>query len=877
MTTARWWLLPAAGAAAVVAYPPAVTAGFGSHVYLLGTLLLVASLLVGARWQPPGRRHPWCLLAAGFLCWAAADAVFVVHAVRGREVPFPSVADIAYLCGYPLLTAGAAALVRLRTPGRDWTGLIDASILATGAGVVAWVFVIGPSGAGLPPLGRAAATAYPVLDLALLWVVSRLAIGGGRRSPAFALLLTGLALIASTHLLYGWLQVQGRYEVGGLIDAGWMVAFALIGAAALHPTADRLTERADVGEQRVGTGRLVALAVASLLAPAIGLLHAHDGLGRVASGASIVLFLLVVLRMGGLLRALERAKAQVEELQRRREERRFRSLVQHAADILIVIDRDGRVSFASPSAVRLLGDDPTGWDADRLTATLDPAVAGALVAHFAVLDQGRGAAPVAVPFRQPDGRVRRLELVVTDLRSDPDVQGLVLNGRDVTERDELEGRLRHLAFHDPLTGLANRSLFGDRVAHALDRARRTGAPVAVLFCDLDDFKTVNDGLGHEAGDRVLRVVAERLERTLRTGDTAARLGGDEFGVLVEDLDGDTQAELVAERILEAMRASVVVDGREVRVGASIGLALWTGEEDAERLLRNADVAMYHAKAAGHDAWRRFEPAMHTEALERLNLVGALSTALERGELSLAYQPVVELDSGAIVGAEALLRWDHPERGAIPPDQFIPLAEHSGQIVELGRWVLHEACRQARRWQDGRDAQPLRVSVNVSARQLQDPGLVETVTGALDASGLEPSCLILELTETVLLRDPQQALATLTALRGLGVLIAIDDFGTGYSSLSYLQRLPVDIIKIDKSFVDDLGHGDPGASLARGILDLTRTLAVTALAEGIETPAQAEELRAMSCALGQGFHFWRAVDPAEFRRLLARDGHPAAVR
>ncbi|HEU4628594.1 MAG TPA: EAL domain-containing protein [Gemmatimonadaceae bacterium] len=431
----------------------------------------------------------------------------------------------------------------------------------------------------------------------------------------------------------------------------------------------------------------------------------------------------------------------------------------------------------------------------------------------------------------------------------------------------LEQRIVYQALHDSLTGLANRALFRQRVEHAAARAAR-GDRIAVLFLDLDNFKAVNDSLGHAEGDRLLEAVAARLLQATRGCDTVARLGGDEFGVLLEGLVREADALVVVDRISSALRRPVRLQGREVMVSASIGVAHVEVGQDVEQVLRNADLAMYRAKAAGRGGHQVFEPGMHAAVLQRLELEADLRRAVERGELQLVYQPIVELDGGRTTGVEALVRWQHPSRGLVAPPAFIPLAEETGLIVPIGRWVLAEACRQARRWQlDAPDNRTLTLSVNISGRQLLDPALTGDVATALADSGLDPALLTLEITESVLMQDTEATLATLHQLKTLGVRLAIDDFGTGYSSLSYLQRFPIDVLKIDKAFIDGVARGGSDAVLARTIVTLAGMLQLTTVAEGVEHAEQHSHLLALGCARGQGYLFARPLAADDVSRFL----------
>ena len=432
---------------------------------------------------------------------------------------------------------------------------------------------------------------------------------------------------------------------------------------------------------------------------------------------------------------------------------------------------------------------------------------------------------------------------------------------------ELQEQLEHQAFHDPLTGLANRVLFVDRVGHAL--ARR-GSRVTVLFLDLDDFKVVNDRYGHANGDELLRQVADRVRACLRPVDTPARMGGDEFAILLEDADGPTLME-VAERVIAAFDDPFIVSGADMRVKGSLGVATNSnGDETAEDMLRNADVAMYTAKTGGKDRFASFEPEMHEQMLEWHSLKDELEAAVERDEFIVEYQPITDLATGEPVALEALVRWEHPTRGRIEPADFIPLAEETGLIVRIGRIVLEKACLVARDWSDARPGKPpISVHVNASAPELQEPGFVTYVAAAIDNAGIEPRQLVIEITESLLISDAPVSIARLEELRRAGVRLALDDFGTGYSSLSYLRWLPLDIVKMDKSFVNWAGHGGRGAAFARTIADLAHTLGLDVVAEGIETEGQLLAMRSLGCEMGQGYWF---APPAE-----SRLGHGMLVR
>ncbi len=570
--------------------------------------------------------------------------------------------------------------------------------------------------------------------------------------------------------------------------------------------------------------------------------------------------------------ALESAAA-TEGVHRRQSEARFSTLVQHSSDVMMVVEADSRIRYVSPSAERVLGYAPSELEGTRLVDGVHPEDRASLL-QFLTMSVGEDAhtALAAYRVRHREDRWLHVETLRTNLLHDENVRGIVLNTRDVSERRAFEEQLAHQAFHDSVTGLANRALFRDRVEHALERHNRDGGPVTVLFMDLDDFKTINDSLGHAAGDRVLGEVADRLKGTLRQADTAARLGGDEFAVLLEDGGDGVEAAEVASRILGAFETPVHLDGKVLFVRASIGIAstehATAAVRGAEELLRDADVAMYMAKEAGKGRYQVFEPAMHDTALKRLELKADLQRAVDNEEFVVHYQPVIELDTGRIEGFEALVRWQHPVRGTVPPLDFIPLAEETGLIVPIGDWVLREACRRAKELQMHFPTDPpFRMAVNLSARQIQRPEVVSDVAFALMESGLEPSSLVLEITESVMMQDVDLSTQRLTELKELGVKLAVDDFGTGYSSLNYIRRFPVDILKVDKSFVDGVTRGGEESALTAAIIELAAILKLRPVAEGIERADQLEKLRSLNCGLGQGFYFARPLPLEAVEDLL----------
>lgn len=596
--------------------------------------------------------------------------------------------------------------------------------------------------------------------------------------------------------------------------------------------------------------------------------HAFPGtaLTALAVGAAVVAVVLAVL----LLRARAVLRRERERLGAARDDtgaardlaaRHASRLTRRTADAVLLVDPSARIVFASESAGHVLGR-----GAETLRGRLLTVLAGP-DRDRRLLDAVRELAPgeervLDLELDLPDGsRVRTRTTVVNDT-DDAAVGAFVVTVRDVTT----ELTQAELALRDPVTGLANRRAFAERLADGLAARGEDDETLVVLVCDLDDFKTVNDRLGHAAGDQLLAHVAQLLLAELGPNDTAARTGGDEFAVLLEART-IAQAEDVAQRVIASLGRPVRVDDTVVEPGASVGLAQGTlGQATAEELLRNADVAMYWAKDRGRSTYAVYDPEVHEQAIDRLMLRSDLQRAIRTDELRLVFQPTIDLRSGAVRGFEALCRWDHPLRGVISPSEFVPIAEETGMVHALDAWVLVEACRVGAALQ--RDDFAPTIAVNVSSAQLSTPEFVVELLAALDQSGLSPDRLLLEITETSVLRDVERVIPRLAALRTLGVRVAVDDFGTGYSSLAYLSRLPLDVLKIDKSFVDRVLSDAQGASVAQAVLDMSNSLGLTTVGEGVESSDQAQWLREAGCTLGQGYLWSRPVDREDIDALLA---------
>ena len=695
--------------------------------------------------------------------------------------------------------------------------------------------------------------------------------GGMSYDPVLVAVSVAIAVVSSCVallLMLRYASMTGTRGVAGKLGGALVMGVAICGmhytgmaAASFHSPAGHVADHVEPG-----------LLIASRVLTVIVTVGTLGILGLALAGAAIDR------RVRNSL--LERARLQ-EEAHLRRSEARFRALVQRSSDVVLILDESGAIRYVSPAIERIFGHAARTITGTPLGELLHPDDSEVARLYFEEAAATTGdLRPVLWRMRHSDGGWRHVDCAGANLIDDEWVSGIVLNVRDITERVKLEAELTHHAFHDALTGLANRVLFRDRVEHALKREGRVDTGVAVLFLDLDDFKTVNDSLGHDSGDGLLCSVAARLLNATRGCDTVARLGGDEFGVSLENVQGAEDAIVVAQRILKAMKPPFHVAGREVRMSVSLGVVLAQEGEGVEALLRHADLAMYSAKQAGKNRYELFAPEMHSRIVERLRLEADLRSAVGRlgedhGEFHLVYQPIVELATGSVTSAEALVRWDHPERGLVSPADFIPLAEEMGVIDVLGHWIVREACQEAALWEPPPGGVAASISINISGRQLSNRTLIGEVEEVLRSTGLAPERVIFEITETAMMTDTEAALRSLGMIREMGIRVAVDDFGTGYSSLSYLQKFPVDILKIDKSFVESVSGGGQASALTRTIVALADTLALRTVAEGIETVEQAEHLAVLGCDSGQGYLF-AAPLPAQEAREFLLSGDAAAL-
>lgn len=815
---------------------PRVTSLYAATV--IGIVAIGAAVLV----RRPDSARAWLFLAAG----RGAIAAGVIGG---------TLSDVTRLLGYGCTAYGLVLLARCVTRVWDRSRWIDSTVVALSVAVAATgIHVAASTETGWAE--RWLDPALPALDLFLVLLATRSLLAVRPRTTSLRLLTLGLLIQLAGDV--------GTYWAGAPAGlATWMTAAAtlVIGGAAVHPSVS-WTPQQVLPWRKLGWVRFTVL-VSALAAPLFTLvaLVATDAapgwvVVYLAAGTAVIA-VLVLVRVTGLV-------AYADDLADERHRSRFEALAHHSHDATVIVGIDGRITWASPAVRTVLGPAPESVIGEPLDLLVGPSTARGLDQPLSKLAELAPGATMALhaTITVAEGEERSVEGTATNLVDDPAVEGLVIVLRDVTDRVEMQRQLVAQALVDPLTGLANRTLFADRLEHALAQPR-IGAVhrLAVLFIDLDDFKAVNDSLGHGRGDDLLVAVGRRIADALGPSDTAARFGGDEFAVLLERVDPD-QALATARRILDQLEVPLLLGEYPVSVTASVGVAHVeeSGSVPAD-LLRSADLAMYVAKREGKGLARAYRSEMHEQELRQFAYRSEVGAAVERGQLHLLYQPIVDLDSARVIGAEALVRWEHPEHGLVSPLEFIPVAEATRAIIPIGRWVLQTACEQLATWTA--ELGPLTMDVNVSAVQLLEPGFVDDVARIVAESGVDPGCLVLELTESLLVQDADDARHVLEQLSEVGVQLAIDDFGTGYSSLAYLQNFPIDIVKIDRAFVNQLGQDGRGRSLAESIITIAGSLGIGTIAEGIETPAQAADLSALECAHGQGYHYSRPIAPDAF--------------
>jgi diguanylate cyclase (GGDEF)-like protein/PAS domain S-box-containing protein len=839
-----------------------------------------SSVAATACWRAHTRRRNhhtgWAWLGTGCLIWLGAAVVWAVYElVLGQVAPFPSYADIGFV-GYAVPVIVGVTRFR-RSSGRFWSRwrvALDWAVIGGCLLLTSMLWVLGPvfhgtSGAFV----RIDAIAYPLADVAVASImITRCMVFAQARRPVWVPLSAGLLVLALTDSLYVAATYAGNYHPGGLLDGGWVVSFLLVALAALAAPLDDPTSAAQEIETPTYLQRLlpyVTMAIAGVS------LWAHrsevHGNGRELWLAVPLLLaiaarqLFVVADYTTLARDLTAAVARrTTELAQR--EQWWRELVQNLSDVVVVIDAAGRVIYCSPQLETALGI-PTDelQDAGELASYVHPDDLEAALAEVEPVLEGRNRQGFSeCRLRRADGRWSWFEVTALGHLESAALDGTVITLHDVSERRRLTDRLAHQAYHDALTGLPNRAFLMQRIEQAL--AHRVAVPFALMLIDLDDFKVINDRHGHASGDLVLEVVGRRLEATVRVEDTVARLGGDEFAVLVSGSVEDIRA--TANRIADRIAQPVVTSGRRFLVRASVGVVFADeGEsETAHSLLSHADIALYEAKAREKGSVVLMNAAERDVAAKQVYLREQIAQPVLH-EFHVVYQPIVDLANGQLRGVESLLRWRHPDLGYVPPDIFIPMAEYGGSIQILGWHVLQTALAQLADWSRIVPDHRLATGVNVSVRQLDEPGFASRLLALIDDFGVVPDQLVLEITEQALAVDFETAVAVVAELRDGGVSVAVDDYGTGYSSLRYLHRFAADVVKVDRSFIANLSGSVHTQKIVRSVIEMADSLDVQSIAEGIETVTQLELVRALGCELGQGYLFSKPVEADEITEIL----------
>ena len=865
--------------------------GHDDHRTTIGDLAFVAIAavvaLLGLRaasssaLDPPTRRA-WRYIALGYLAYGLGNVVWAWYELVLHRSPFPSLADPLYLMLAPLILVGMLIYPAApRGPARQTAFWLDVSIALVGGFMVIWYVVLGPTATagGDSPLATVLATAYPVSDVVLLFAVAATLPrrpGLSSRNP-LSLLVVGVLLLLIGDVGFGYLSLSDRYVPGNWPDSVWLGAYLFMAWAA-----QRQVILAQPGRRVVSDDLVRPRAVIPDLAPNLYLQYVAMVVGfgllvgvalrhTPASVAGLIVFAVLltclvvarqVITMRENARLLDRARRLAVDLEH--SESRLSALVSHTSDIIAILAPDGTVLYESPTVERVLGYTP---DEIRGTNAFD------LIHHddLAAVVEGLARSlshpgidrPQDLRARHRDGSWRYLEVISNNLMDDPAVHGIVITLRDVSERKALEEQLRHQALHDPLTGLANRTLFVDRAEQARARAGRSGARMALLFIDLDGFKEINDGLGHDVGDDALRAVADRLGTALRSGDAAVRLGGDEFAVLMEDIGDSAQLLPIVERLHVSLSSPYDIDQQRVLVPMSIGVAVSPpGGAAPEELLRHADIAMYRAKARGRARVEVFTPALDADTDRRLSLTADLGGAPERGEILVRYRPIVELSGGTVVEVEALPYWQHPRLGLLRPEQFLPGPDETGSSLPVGHWLLRKATGQLRRWRDA-GAMDLDLRLRLSPRQLQDLGLVAAVRDALAAADLPPSCLTLAVDEPPAQRERRAALDVISALRDVGCRIALDGI---CADLGAAGCFPADGLTI---VLPPAGSDAANRTVAGGIMAFARVLDLPVTAQEVDCPEQLQHARTLGCTRAEGAAVAPALAPDGFAAFLVQ--------
>ena len=828
-------------------------------------IIAAGAAIYGARWRQNGDRIAWVAIAGSFAMTAAAYALLLWQSAFGLH-DASGLASIMRAPDRTLVALALLAMIADRSPIRDRYLAIESSIVALATALVMWVAVIEPAltRSPLDSSGRLLSLSLPASDLVLVALGARLSLGYRARSRSFLALQLGLVTRFAVNMMSYWGEVGSHYISSAITNSVTALSFALFVWAAL----DRHhIEPAHVAHQAVRLSRLRLISIVlSAVAPQVVLIAvlmddtAKHSTVLFAAGIAAVVSVLALTRLWGLA-------VSVRNLTERRGNDRLASLVERSSDVVVLVDGDGRISYTSPALYTVLGYEADQWVGAEVEM-LDVRATGELRAGLWSVVRHLppdGSMTLEVSAMHADGERRTMELSAVNLMSNVAVAGIVLTLRDVTANRTLERQLSYRADHDSLTGLANRANFLTRVSDELHAGRLP----TVLFLDLDDFKAINDGLGHSAGDVLLRTVADRLRiRFANSSNLVARLGGDEFGIMLSD-SSTAEATVLAQQAIVDLKDSIQVnDFQSVSVSGCIGIAVAEPRNTASDLMRHADLAMYRAKQLGKGQVEGFDADLGRQTERRNEYKRDLLAALGRDQLYLVYQPIVRLSDGRTVGAEALLRWDHHIYGNVPPNEFIPLAEQTGVVIPIGTWAIEQACVSATGWAD----ESMFVTVNVSGVQLREPSFVDGVRRSLQLSGLAADRLVLEITESTLIDDSDVATEQLRVLRSYGIRTALDDFGTGYSSLAYVQRLPLDIIKIDKEFVQSVDEPRSQA-LANTIVTMAANLGLSTVAEGVETESQAVELSRLGCKYAQGYLFFKPLSAVAMAALAEFEQQP----
>jgi diguanylate cyclase (GGDEF)-like protein/PAS domain S-box-containing protein len=886
MKAHAWKFVSIGGACLIAEYFIVPTTTNQNIVYSVLGMVAVASILIGVRVHHPRERLGWYCLALAMTCFTLGDGLTTYYQVVNHNLPFPSLADALYLAGYPFLFVGIMRTTRSTRSVSRREDTADAAIIALGALAISWHFLMNAYAhdVTLTTFEMLVNLAYPMMDIALIFVMFRALLFRREKYIFQKLLASSLIIMFAADFTYDLLVLHNSYSDGNFVDGFYLLQYVVMGAAALHPSVSLANTELDAsirhGTYRENSQlqRMPVVIVAAFIPPTILIVSTALGvpvnvvaLSSLSVAVSLVIFLRLywlINRMTNQTLTLNANLQQLEEL-----EQRFRLAFEDNMAPMLFTDLNDQTIAVNDAFCGMIGyprEELLGRASALFTYPDDIGIAEA--AHQRVALGEVTQVRYTKRYLRKDGRLIFVD-VLRSLACDADGNALynVISERDITEERALTEQLSHQALHDSLTGLANRALFDYELDQARSRITREDGYYAVLLMDLDDFKGVNDSLGHAAGDQILVEVTRRLEQVTRTSDTLCRFGGDEFLYLAEGLGSPSDAELAASRLLNALAEPFTVLGNRVEQHASIGIVIADSSDvDRSTVIMNADIALYEAKRLGKNNYVLFTRSMLQQASSRFTLVQELCGALQAGELVMHYQPIIDLASSDVVGFEALMRWQHPQRGWIPPGVFIPIAEQSNLILELGRLALEQSIAVASSWiSPSPDSSRPFVTVNVSARQVHDPGFVSLIETLLDENGLAHERLIIEITESAALHNVADTMSVIEQLSCLGIRLALDDFGTGYSSLSYLARLRPTIIKIDQSFVSPSRSDTRDDALLEAIIGLAHRLGMTLIAEGIETAEQFHRLRDLGSEFGQGFYFSPAVPSSEALSLLER--------